>query len=49
MAEDRSSTMQVYNDIMTVTQLVNLVTLLEDNYEVIPYKRTVYYRVDSIN
>ncbi|PCJ49939.1 MAG: cytochrome C [Gammaproteobacteria bacterium] len=49
MAEDGSSTMRVYNDIMTVSQLVNLVTFLEDNYEVIPYKRTVYYRVDSIH
>ena len=49
MDEDGSSTMRVYNDVMTVTQLVNLVTFLEDNYEVIPYKRTAYSRVDSIN
>ena len=47
--EDGSSTMRVYNDVMTVTQLVNLVTFLEDNYEVILYKRTVYPRIDSIN
>jgi hypothetical protein len=47
--EDGSSAMRVYNDIMTVTQLVDLVTFLEDNYEVIPYRRTVYSRVDSVN
>ena len=47
--EDGSSTMRVYNDVMTVTQLVNLVTFLEDNYEVIPYKRTAYSRTDSIH
>lgn len=49
MTEDGSSTMRVYNDIMTVTQLVNLVTFLEDNYKVAPYRRTIYSRVDSIN
>jgi sulfur-oxidizing protein SoxX len=49
MAKDGSSTMRVYNDVMTVTQLVNLVTFLEDNYDVVPYKRTVYNRLDSIH
>ena len=49
ITEDGSSTMQVYNDIMTVTQLVNLVTFLEDNYEIAVYPRTVYSRVDSIH
>jgi sulfur-oxidizing protein SoxX len=49
MTEDGSSTMRVYNDLMTVTQLVNLVTFLEDNYEVIPYRRTAYSRIDSIH
>jgi sulfur-oxidizing protein SoxX len=48
MTEDGNSTMRVYNDIMTVTQLVNLVTFLEDNYEVIPYRRTMYAKVDSV-
>jgi sulfur-oxidizing protein SoxX len=49
MDKDGSSIMRIYNDVMTVTQLVNLVTFLEGNYEVIPYRRTVYSRVDSIN
>ncbi len=40
--EDGGSTMRVYNDIMTVTQLVNLVTFLEDNYKIPPYQRTKY-------
>jgi sulfur-oxidizing protein SoxX len=49
MTEDGNSTMRVYNDVMTITELVNLVTFLEDNYEVVPYRRTVYTKVDSIH
>lgn len=48
-SEDGSSMMQLSNDVMTVTQLVDLVTFLEDNYEVTAYKRTSYRRFDSIH
>jgi len=36
------SKMTVYNDVMTVTELVDLVTFLQSNYELIPYQRTNY-------
>ncbi len=36
--------MVVYNEIMTVQQLVDLVTYLESNYEVVPASRTEYAR-----
>ncbi|KGJ93735.1 hypothetical protein [Colwellia psychrerythraea] len=36
------SNMTVYNDVMTVTELVNLVTFLQSNYELIPFKRSDY-------
>ncbi len=39
---DGVSKMTVYNDVMTVTELVNLVTFLQPSYELIPYKRTNY-------
>jgi len=42
VTEDGNSTMRIYNDVMTVTQLVDLVTYLEDNYEIIEYRRTIY-------
>ena len=42
MSEDGSSKMRFYNDEMTVTQLVDLVTFLEDNYDVDVYNRTSY-------
>ena len=48
-SEDGSSRMRIYNDVMTVTQLVDLVTFLEDNYEVIDYKRTEYGRFGPIH
>lgn len=44
VSEDGDSTMRIYNDVMTVTQLVDLVTYLEANYEVIEYRRTTYYK-----
>jgi hypothetical protein len=47
-SEDGSSKMQIYNDVMTVTQLVDLVTFLEDNYEVDAYNRTAYSRFGPI-
>jgi len=49
MTEDGSSTMRIYNDVMTVTQLVDLVTFLEDNYEVEPYRRTAYSRFGMVH
>ena len=36
--------MVVYNEIMTVQQLVDLVTYLESNYKVVPANRTEYAR-----
>jgi hypothetical protein len=40
--EDGTSTMKIYNDVMTVTQLVDLVTYLESQFEVFEYRRTTY-------
>jgi len=39
---DGSSKMRIYNDVMTVTQLVDLVKYLESNYEIVVQHRTVY-------
>jgi len=39
---DGVSKMTNYNDVITVTELINLVTYLQSNYELIPYKRTNY-------
>lgn len=36
------SKMTIYNDVMTVTQLVNLVSFLQSNYELIVYDPTRY-------
>lgn len=36
------SVMPVYNDVMTVTQLVDLITFLESQYELEPYTQTKY-------
>jgi L-cysteine S-thiosulfotransferase len=41
-APDGSSRMTVYNDVMTVTQLVDLVTFLESRYRIRPYVPTDY-------
>lgn len=40
--------MVVYNEIMTVQQLVDLVTYLESNYEIVPPTRTGYVTYDLI-
>ena len=40
--EGRELKMVVYNEIMTVQQLVDLVTYLESTYEVVPANRTEY-------
>ena len=36
------SVMPVYNDVMTVTELVDLITFLESKYELEPYNQTKY-------
>ncbi len=36
------SKMTNYNSVMTVSELINLVTFLQSNYELVPYKRTNY-------
>ncbi|MEI8596590.1 c-type cytochrome [Photobacterium sp. Hal280] len=41
-AESDQSVMPSFNDVMTVTELVNLVYFLEDHYELEPYPRTDY-------
>ncbi|GAB3524057.1 c-type cytochrome [Photobacterium alginatilyticum] len=40
--ESGESVMPVYNNIMTVEQLINLITFLESRYELEPYTRTEY-------
>lgn len=37
------SKMTVFNDTMTVTELTNLVTFLQPNYKLIPYRETNYH------
>ena len=39
---DGKSKMRIYNDVMTVTQLVDLVMFLESKYSLLPYVRTAY-------
>jgi hypothetical protein len=34
--------MTVYNDVMTVTQLTDIVTFLQEHYKVRPYEPTQY-------
>jgi len=41
---DGESKMMIYNEVMTVQQLVDLVTYLESRYEIIPVSRTRYPR-----
>jgi len=41
--QDGVSKMTVYNDVMTVTELVDLVTFLQSNYELAPYQRSHYH------
>jgi len=36
------SKMQIYNDVMTVTELVDLVTFLQGKYELVPFRRSNY-------
>jgi sulfur-oxidizing protein SoxX len=41
-SEDGKSPMKVYNDVMTVAQLVDIVTFLQQHYELLPYEPTDY-------
>jgi len=47
--EEGGSKMITYNEVMTVQQLVDLVTYLESNYEIVPANRTEYarYRIEG--
>jgi len=48
MIQDRGeSKMKVFNDVMTVTELVNLVEFLQTKYEITPYRRTNYNYYDT--
>jgi sulfur-oxidizing protein SoxX len=44
ITESGMSKMRNYNDIMTVTELVDLVTYLQPHYKVKPYEYTPYGR-----
>ena len=39
---DGQSKMKVFNDEMTVTELIDLVTFLQPNYTLVPYRHTKY-------
>jgi hypothetical protein len=41
-AGSRKSPMKVYNDVMTVAQLIDIVTFLHQHYELQPYEPTTY-------
>jgi hypothetical protein len=42
VAHDGKSRMTVYNDVMTVSQLVDIVTFLQAHYKLRPYEPTPY-------
>lgn len=42
VANDGKSRMTVYNDVMTVSQLIDIVTFLQTHYELRPYEPTPY-------
>jgi hypothetical protein len=42
VADEGKSRMTVYNDVMTVSQLIDIVTFLQSHYELRPYKPTQY-------
>ena len=42
VANDGKSRMTVYNDVMTVSQLIDIVTFLQLHYELRPYEPTPY-------
>jgi hypothetical protein len=41
-AEEAKSPMKIYNDVMTVAQLIDVVTFLQQHYELQPYEPTPY-------
>jgi sulfur-oxidizing protein SoxX len=43
VTEDGFSKMQVFNDVMTVTELVNIVAFLQPKYNVKPMQYTLYH------
>ena len=49
VTEEGESKMIAYNEFMTVQQLVDLVTYLESNYQIVPANRTEYarYNIES--
>jgi hypothetical protein len=42
VAQDGKSRMTVYNDVMTVAELIDIVTFLKEHYKLRPYEPTVY-------
>ena len=40
--DNNESPMKVYNDVMTVSELVDIVTFLQGQYELLPYEPTSY-------
>ncbi|GLX77013.1 hypothetical protein tinsulaeT_03530 [Thalassotalea insulae] len=40
--QDGTSKMKVFNDVMTITELINLVAFIQPHYELMPYKNTNY-------
>ena len=40
--ENGKSKMKVFNDVMTVSELIDLVTFLQTQYTLVPYRRTNY-------
>ncbi len=42
VAHDGKSRMTVYNDVMTVSQLIDVVAFLQEHYKLMPYEPTIY-------
>lgn len=42
VSTDGTSKMTIYNDVMTVTELINLVAFLQPKYTLVPYQPTRY-------
>jgi hypothetical protein len=42
VSQGGKSRMTVYNDVMTVAELIDIVTFLEAHYELRPYEPTIY-------
>jgi sulfur-oxidizing protein SoxX len=48
VAQDGKSRMTVYNDVMTVSQLIDIVAFLQAHYELQPHKPTTYPQLHSV-